>query len=139
MLAPNPNQFEPYFVPETSVRTNKLALVGYTAVAGIAYWLSVKHALPHLERPFDFNEHGKHLIGGEIIAYPAERTLAASSIFRKYSRVFSFLACSAVACLFETRYNIAWYRNTTLDPVDAMYTIAASAAVISMVETEPAL
>lgn len=137
MLAPNPTEFELYFEPETAVHTNRLALGVYTALGGLSYWLSTKHAFPDFQPPFDMNEHGKHIIGGEIIGYPSAMVLATSSFFKKHSKVFSFLACSTVACWFETRYNTAWYRNTTLDPVDAIYTMASSMAAISMVETEP--
>ena len=109
-------------------RTRKGLLAGSLAVSTLAYEYSVSDSVPRSEYPIlDIHEHAAHLAPGILLGYAgvaiAERIHGRA---QHYARYLSVAAVTTIAGAFETQVSdMVWYRNTTKDIHDVLYTVAA--------------
>jgi len=111
-------------------RTRVRVFAGSLAVASAMYGLSAADAMPRSAVPLlDVHEHAAHVAPGIMLGYGIKVAVdTLSERLRQYSTAVSIASVGVVATVFETHISdILWYRNTTKDPVDALYTIAAGA------------
>lgn len=111
-------------------RTRMYIFTGSLAVSSAMYGLCQVDVMPRSEHNLtDIYEHAAHIAPGIALGYgfkaAAERLPAR---LRQYATAVSIAGVGIVATLFETQISdILWYRNTTKDPVDALYTVIAGA------------
>lgn len=127
-------------VKNLKARTRKVPLALVAGGSAVLYVKGQAHALPNFPSPWDVNEHASHIGAGAALGYAGR--FIAEKIRWAENKAFalSVMASTAIGFLFETDADVLWYRNTTHDIKDAIYTAAASligaACVKNAVEQE---
>lgn len=102
------------------VLSTSLMISGWLMDAGYSKQL---HRLPE---PFDLGAHSSHFLPGVVIGYAANASLDRAGLASRTARIGSIATTALVGGLFETGWvDGMWYRNTTHDPVDALWTTVA--------------
>lgn len=82
--------------------------------------------LPNFPPPYDVNEHASHIGAGAALGYAGRFLAEKIKWAENKSFAISVMASTAIGFLFETDADILWYRNTTHDIKDAIFTSVAS-------------